>query len=196
MWAKILPYRVLKLLEFQGVATRQHDAFSIGLTTTDDFQNADVLYEDTLPAIKAALTRPPGAPKAIPVVTGFLGRGINTGTGTIVLANGQYVAAARAGASAQARGPAILAHGQNVAAARAQASAQSRAPLSWGKWSACGCSQSRGISTGTGTAILASVQHVAAARDVLDMALAAAACLLLCSGGGGVLQVEGLMLGR
>lgn len=79
----------------QGVATRQHDAFSIGLTTTDDFQNADVLYEDTLPAIKAALTRPPGAPKAIPIVTGFLGRGINTGMGTVSLVHVQHVAAAR-----------------------------------------------------------------------------------------------------
>ena len=76
------------------MATRQHDAFSIGLTTTDDFQNADVLYEDTLPAIKAALTRPPGAPKAIPIVTGFLGRGINTGMRTVLLAHVQPVAAA------------------------------------------------------------------------------------------------------
>lgn len=64
----------------QGVATRQHDAFSIGMTTTDDFQNAEMLYAETLPALKAALARPPGAPKAIPIVTGFLGRGINTGT--------------------------------------------------------------------------------------------------------------------
>lgn len=63
----------------QGVATRQHDAFSIGMTTTDDFQNADVLYAETLPALKAALARPPGAPRAIPIITGFLGRGINTG---------------------------------------------------------------------------------------------------------------------
>lgn len=63
----------------QGVAALQHDAFSIGMTTTDDFQNADVLYAETLPALRAALARPPGAPKAIPVVTGFLGRGINTG---------------------------------------------------------------------------------------------------------------------
>ena len=77
------------------MATRQHDAFSIGLTTTDDFQNADVLYEDTLPAIKAALTRPPGAPKAIPIVTGFLGRGINTGMGTVILTHIQHAAAAR-----------------------------------------------------------------------------------------------------
>ena len=63
----------------QGVATRQYDAFGIGMTTTDDFQNADVLYAETLPALKAALARPPGAPRSIPVITGFLGRGINTG---------------------------------------------------------------------------------------------------------------------
>ena len=66
-------------LRSQGIAANQHDAFSIGMTTTDDFQNAEVIYNETLPAIKAALTRPPGAPKSIPVVTGFLGRGINTG---------------------------------------------------------------------------------------------------------------------
>ena len=50
-----------------------------GVITTDDFQNADVLYAETLPAVKAALTRAPGGERAIPVVTGFLGRGINTG---------------------------------------------------------------------------------------------------------------------
>ena len=49
------------------------------MTTTDDFQNADVLYPETLPAVKAALTRQPGAPQTIPVVTGFLGRGLSTG---------------------------------------------------------------------------------------------------------------------
>lgn len=66
-------------LRSQGIAANQHDAFSIGMTTTDDFQNAEVVYPETLPAIKASLTRPPGAPKTIPIVTGFLGRGINTG---------------------------------------------------------------------------------------------------------------------
>lgn len=50
-----------------------------GITTTDDFQNAEVLYAETLPAVRAALTRAPGGERAIPVVTGFLGRGINTG---------------------------------------------------------------------------------------------------------------------
>lgn len=66
-------------LRSQGIPANQHDAFAIGMTTTDDFQNAEVLYSETLPAVKAFLTRPPGAPKSIPVVTGFLGRGINTG---------------------------------------------------------------------------------------------------------------------
>lgn len=66
-------------LRSQGIAANQHDAFAIGMTTTDDFQNAEIIYNETLPALKAALTRPPGAPKSIPVVTGFLGRGINTG---------------------------------------------------------------------------------------------------------------------
>ena len=66
-------------LRSQGIAANQHDAFSIGMTTTDDFQNAEVVYPETLPAIKASLTRPPGAPKTIPIATGFLGRGSNTG---------------------------------------------------------------------------------------------------------------------
>lgn len=66
-------------LRSQGIAAAQHDAFAIGMTTTDDFQNAEVIYNETLPALKASLARPPGAPKTIPVVTGFLGRGINTG---------------------------------------------------------------------------------------------------------------------
>jgi hypothetical protein len=38
-----------------------------------------VLYPETLAAVKAALARAPGAPRTIPIVTGFLGRGINTG---------------------------------------------------------------------------------------------------------------------
>lgn len=76
-------------LRSQGIAANQHDAFSIGMTTTDDFQNAEVIYHETLPAIKAALTRPPGAPKSIPVVTGFLGRGINTGAALRVWCSGR-----------------------------------------------------------------------------------------------------------
>lgn len=52
------------------------------MTTTDDFTNADVLYDESLPKLKASLMRKPGQPKEIPIVTGFLGRGINTGAVT------------------------------------------------------------------------------------------------------------------
>lgn len=38
----------------QGVPARQYDAWDLGMTTTDDFTNADVLYEETLPKIKAS----------------------------------------------------------------------------------------------------------------------------------------------
>ncbi|CAL5225186.1 g7969 [Coccomyxa viridis] len=86
-------------LRSQGVATRQHDAFSIGMTTTDDFQNADVLYAETLPALKAALARPPGAPRAIPIITGFLGRGINTGAITTLGRGGSDLTATVLGAA-------------------------------------------------------------------------------------------------
>ena len=62
-----------------NIPARQHDAHSIGMTTTDDFTNADVNYVESLPKLKASLTRMPGQPKELPIVTGFLGRGLNTG---------------------------------------------------------------------------------------------------------------------
>lgn len=48
------------LVPSQGVAARQHDAWELGMTTTDDFTNADVIYEASLPAIKKALAPAPG----------------------------------------------------------------------------------------------------------------------------------------
>lgn len=36
------------------------DAFAIGMTTSDEFGNADVIYEESLPRIRASLTRQPG----------------------------------------------------------------------------------------------------------------------------------------
>lgn len=64
-----------------GVPARQHDTFApaFNLATSDDFGAADVAYDAALPAVRAALARPPGQPCAIPVVTGFLGRGLVTG---------------------------------------------------------------------------------------------------------------------
>jgi aspartate kinase len=61
------------------VPARQHDAWTIGFTTTDDFQNAEIIYEETLPKVKVALTRQPGQPKELPIVTGFLGKAMHSG---------------------------------------------------------------------------------------------------------------------
>lgn len=63
----------------QGVPAKQYDAYNLGITTTDVFGAADVLYDRTLPAVRQALTFAPAAEPHLPVVTGFLGRGVATG---------------------------------------------------------------------------------------------------------------------
>lgn len=45
-------------LEACGVPARQHDAWDLGVTTTDDFGNAEVLYDETTPRVRAALLLP------------------------------------------------------------------------------------------------------------------------------------------
>ncbi|KAL9679941.1 hypothetical protein QQ045_017812 [Rhodiola kirilowii] len=57
-----------------GVKARQYDAFDIGIITTDDFTNADIL-EATYPAVAKRLLGDWVQDPAIPVVTGFLGKG-------------------------------------------------------------------------------------------------------------------------
>ncbi|XP_020580119.1 aspartokinase 2, chloroplastic-like [Phalaenopsis equestris] len=57
-----------------GVKARQYDAFDIGFITTDDFTNADIL-EATFPAIAKRLHGDWINDPAIPIVTGFLGKG-------------------------------------------------------------------------------------------------------------------------
>ncbi|XP_047311241.1 aspartokinase 2, chloroplastic-like [Impatiens glandulifera] len=57
-----------------GVRARQYDAFDIGFITTDDFTNADIL-EATYPAVAKRLYSDWSSDPAIPVVTGFLGKG-------------------------------------------------------------------------------------------------------------------------
>ncbi|PKA60250.1 Aspartokinase 1, chloroplastic [Apostasia shenzhenica] len=57
-----------------GVKARQYDAFDIGFITTDDFTNADIL-EATYPALAKRLHGDWMIDPAIPVVTGFLGKG-------------------------------------------------------------------------------------------------------------------------
>ncbi|XP_022991110.1 aspartokinase 2, chloroplastic-like isoform X2 [Cucurbita maxima] len=57
-----------------GVKSRQYDAFEIGFITTDDFTNADIL-EATYPAVAKRLLGDWISDPAIPIVTGFLGKG-------------------------------------------------------------------------------------------------------------------------
>ncbi|KAM0006344.1 putative aspartate kinase [Helianthus debilis subsp. tardiflorus] len=60
-----------------GVKARQYDAFEIGFITTDDFTNADIL-EATYPAVAKTLNGDWIKDPAIPIVTGFLGKGWRT----------------------------------------------------------------------------------------------------------------------
>ncbi|GLT64008.1 hypothetical protein SLA2020_365270 [Shorea laevis] len=57
-----------------GIKAHQYDAFDIGFITTDDFTNADIL-EATYPAVAKRLHGDWINDPAIPVVTGFLGKG-------------------------------------------------------------------------------------------------------------------------
>ncbi|XP_078433838.1 aspartokinase 2, chloroplastic-like isoform X2 [Wolffia australiana] len=57
-----------------GAKARQYDAFDIGFITTDDFTNADIL-EATYPAVASRLHGDWIKDPAIPVVTGFVGKG-------------------------------------------------------------------------------------------------------------------------
>jgi len=66
----------------QGVPARQINAFEAGLVTTDAFGNADVLYGEALPALRAALAFGEGEERRVTVFTGFLGRGEETGAVT------------------------------------------------------------------------------------------------------------------
>lgn len=51
----------------------QYDAFEMGIITTDDFTNADIL-EATYPAVAKRLHSDWVSDPAIPIVTGFLGK--------------------------------------------------------------------------------------------------------------------------
>ncbi|KAF0906172.1 hypothetical protein E2562_009194 [Oryza meyeriana var. granulata] len=57
-----------------GKKARQYDTFDIGFITTDDFTNADIL-EATYPAVAKRLQGDWIHDPAIPIVTGFLGKG-------------------------------------------------------------------------------------------------------------------------
>ena len=86
-------------LRTQGIAARQHDAYDIGVTTNDNFSNAEVDFENSLPAVRAALARRPGAGPELPVVTGFLGRGRQTGAITTLGRGGSDLSCTLIGAA-------------------------------------------------------------------------------------------------
>ena len=71
-------------LRAQGVAARQYDAFGrLGLVSTDDFGNGDILPA-SYDVAGAVLRDPRGAPAApeVAIVTGFLARGVSSGAVT------------------------------------------------------------------------------------------------------------------
>lgn len=79
-----------------GVKARQYDAFDIGFITTDDFGNADIL-EATYPAIAKKLHGDWVQDPAIPVVTGFLGKGWKSGVVTTLGRGGSDLTATTIG---------------------------------------------------------------------------------------------------
>ncbi|KAJ4850108.1 Adenylate kinase isoenzyme 1 [Turnera subulata] len=79
-----------------GVKARQYDAFDIGFITTDDFTNADIL-EATYPAVAKTVHDKWISDPAIPVVTGFLGKGWKSGAVTTLGRGGSDLTATTIG---------------------------------------------------------------------------------------------------
>ncbi|XP_009121776.1 aspartokinase 1, chloroplastic [Brassica rapa] len=79
-----------------GVNARQYDAFEIGFITTDDFTNGDIL-EATYPAVAKRLYDDWMHDPAIPIVTGFLGKGWKTGAITTLGRGGSDLTATTIG---------------------------------------------------------------------------------------------------
>ncbi|KAJ0243420.1 Aspartokinase 1 [Hirschfeldia incana] len=79
-----------------GVKARQYDAFEIGFITTDDFTNGDIL-EATYPAVAKRLYDDWMQEPAVPIVTGFLGKGWKTGAITTLGRGGSDLTATTIG---------------------------------------------------------------------------------------------------
>ncbi|CAH8327654.1 unnamed protein product [Eruca vesicaria subsp. sativa] len=79
-----------------GVKARQYDAFEIGFITTDDFTNGDIL-EATYPAVAKRLYDDWMQDPAVPIVTGFLGKGWKTGAITTLGRGGSDLTATTIG---------------------------------------------------------------------------------------------------
>ncbi|PUZ69319.1 hypothetical protein GQ55_2G098300 [Panicum hallii var. hallii] len=84
------------LLNKIGVKARQYDAFEIGFITTDDFTNADIL-EATYPAVAKRLHGDWSNDPAIPIITGFLGKGWRSGAITTLGRGGSDLTATTIG---------------------------------------------------------------------------------------------------
>ncbi|KAL6613890.1 hypothetical protein ACP70R_036160 [Stipagrostis hirtigluma subsp. patula] len=83
-------------LNKKGVKARQYDAFDIGFITTDDFGSADIL-EATYPAVAKRLHGDWIRDPAIPIVTGFLGKGWKSGAVTTLGRGGSDLTATTIG---------------------------------------------------------------------------------------------------
>ncbi|KAJ3671811.1 hypothetical protein LUZ60_007890 [Juncus effusus] len=79
-----------------GLKARQYDAFEMGMITTDDFTNADIL-EATYPAVSKKLCEDWAREPAIPIVTGFLGKGWKLGAITTLGRGGSDLTATTIG---------------------------------------------------------------------------------------------------
>ncbi|WIA23139.1 hypothetical protein OEZ85_001472 [Tetradesmus obliquus] len=90
-------------LRVNGVPARQHDAAEIGVVTSDDFGNADILYDQTLSKLRSSLTQEPEGPREVQVVTGFLGKGVQTGAITTLGRGGSDLTATVLGAAMELR---------------------------------------------------------------------------------------------
>eukprot|EP01025_Chloroclados_australasicus_P041244 TRINITY_DN43556_c0_g1_i5.p1 TRINITY_DN43556_c0_g1~~TRINITY_DN43556_c0_g1_i5.p1 ORF type:complete len:553 (-),score=37.19 TRINITY_DN43556_c0_g1_i5:296-1954(-) len=89
-------------LRSKGVPAIQHDAFNIGFATTDEFTNAEVLYDQAFSDLRDSLTfhsTDSNGVKPIPIVTGFLGRGQFTGDVTTLGRGGSDLTATVLGAA-------------------------------------------------------------------------------------------------
>ncbi|XP_078160051.1 aspartokinase 2, chloroplastic-like [Carex rostrata] len=79
-----------------GIKARQYDAFDMGVITTDDFTNAEIL-EATYPAVAKRLYEDWIREPAIPIVTGFLGKGWKLGAITTLGRGGSDLTATTIG---------------------------------------------------------------------------------------------------
>ena len=65
-----------------GVEASQFDAWDLGLETTDEFTNSEIIYETSLQAVGSSLKAYTQQHRTVPVVTGFVGKAASSGSFT------------------------------------------------------------------------------------------------------------------